>query len=76
MRTSRKLHKTEIDKDKLHDALRELYRDGVRVLTGEPEARSKIAAVELAAEDGPVVPELADWESDAGMNPYDHKPEK
>ena len=34
MLKSRRLHREEKDKDKLYTALRELYKDGVRVYTG------------------------------------------
>ena len=72
MHKPRKLHKDGAPSEKLEAALRELYKEGVRVCTGRLPAWDlieKAAAQDTDQFDG--VPASSDGET-AGFDPYNH----
>ena len=76
MMKSRRLHRDEESKDKLYRALRELYRDGVRVYTGRLPAdevlkRKVDERLYLRQTEERARPTLVEGE-DSGGDPYDH----
>lgn len=79
MLRTRRLHCEEETKDKLYAALRELYRDGVRVYTGRLPAsevvRRKVdEKVHLRQPERPAQLDLC-VEEQAACDPYEHKPD-
>lgn len=77
----RRIHRREEQKDRLYDALRKLYADGVRVCTGRPAAAARPAPPVRTIQSPPATRRVRDDEplsletdgASSAFDPYNHR---